>query len=193
MHLSADRSRRAAWIALPLAVIASGVIVGTSSYAAFSATTENSGNAWRTGVVELTDDDQGAALFDVDDLVPGYSGSDVVTVTAKTSKPSTVKLYTKDSDDADAIAQHLQMKVERGHLSTPGDDTSFVAETTVIDGTLADLQAVTSFRTGLDAWDPTTGDESATYRFSYELDSATPNTAQDAETGTTFVWEAQSN
>lgn len=193
MHLTADRSRRAAWIALPLAVIASGVIVGTSSYAAFSATTDNAANAWRTGVVQLTDDDQGAALFEVDDLVPGESGSNVVTVTATTSKPSTVKLYTTDSDDADSIAQHLDLTVERGHLTTPGDADSFVSDATVSAGSLADLQAATSFGSGLGAWNPTTDEQSATYRFSYELDAATPNTAQDSETGTTFVWEAQSN
>lgn len=193
MHISADRTRRAAWIALPLAVVASGIIVGSSSYAAFSATTDNVGNTWRTGSVQLTDDDQGAALFDVADLVPGDSGSKTITVTAKTAKPSTVKLYTKDSDDDDQVAQYLDVTVERGHLTTPGDDTSFVADETVSDGTLADLQAATTFGSGLDDWDPATGEESTTYRFTYTLDAATPNTAQDSEAATTFVWEAQSN
>lgn len=192
MHLSADHGRRAAWIALPLAVIASGVIVGTSSYAAFSATTENAANSWKAGVVELTDDDQGTALFDVDDLVPGDTGSNVITVTAKTSKPSTVQLYTKDSTDAQ-LAQHLDLTVERGHLTTPGDEDTFVADDTLSTGTLADLQAATSFGVGIGAWTPAAGEESASYRFSYELDAATPNTSQGAEAGTTFVWEAQSN
>lgn len=192
MHLSADRSRRAAWIALPLAVIASGVIVGTSSYAAFSAQTENAANSWSAGTVTLTDDDQGQALFDVDDLVPGDQGSDVITVTATTSKQSTVKLFTKDSAD-DRLAEHLHLTVERGHLTDPSDENSFVVDEPVSAGTLEDLQAATSFGTGLGAWQPATGDEAATYRFSYELDDATPNTAQGAAAGTTFVWEAQTD
>jgi hypothetical protein len=192
MHLSADRSRRAAWLALPLAVIASGVIVGTSSYAAFSAQTENAANSWKAGVVELTDDDRGQALFDVEGLVPGDQGSNVVTVTATTSKASTVKLYTKDSVD-DRLAQHLKLTVERGRLDVPGDADSFSPDDTVLDGTLAELQTATDFSSGRGAWVPTTGSESAVYRFSYELDAATPNTSQGAEADTTFVWEAQSN
>lgn len=193
MHISADRSRRTAWIALPLALVASGVIVGTSSYAAFSDTTDNAGNAWRTGAVALSDDDQGAAIFDVDDLVPGDAGSKVITVTAKTSKPSTVKLWTKDAADPDGLTAHLGLTVERGHLATPGDADSFVTDDVVSDGTLADLQDAGSFGDGLGAWTPAPGEQSAAYRFSYELLESTPNTAQDSETTTTFVWEAQND
>jgi hypothetical protein len=193
MHITTRQSRLAAWIALPLAVVASGAVIATASYAAFSASTDNAGNSWRTGAVALQDDDQGLALFDVADLVPGDTGSNCITVTADTSKASTVKLFTADNLDEDAVAQHLGMTVERGALGTGGDCSTFTASSTVHDGTLASLATATSFATGLDSWTPSTGTDAATYRFSYELDPATPNTAQGAAAGTTFVWEAQSD
>jgi hypothetical protein len=56
------RSRRLVrWAALPVAVLASGVIVSTASYSAFTSSTDNTGNAWSAGAISLTDDDSGAA------------------------------------------------------------------------------------------------------------------------------------
>lgn len=193
MHITSRHGRTAAWIAFPLAVVASGALIATASYAAFSDTTDNAGNAWRTGAVTLTDDDQGEALFDVDALVPGEGGSKCITVTAETTNPTTVKLYTDEQSDVDALAQHLDMKVERGALGTTGDCSTFTAESTVHDGTLAGLMALDSFGTGVDDWQPTVGTASATYRFTYDLDTETPNTAQQSEAGATFVWEAQTD
>lgn len=193
MHITSRHGRTAAWIAFPLAVVASGALIATASYAAFSDTTDNAGNAWRTGAVSLTDDDEGAALFDTDTLVPGEGGSNCITVTAETTNPTTVKLYTDEQSDVDALAQHLDMKVERGALRTAGDCSTFTAESTVHDGTLAGLMALDSFGTGVDDWQPTVGTASATYRFTYDLDTETPNTAQESEAGTTFVWEAQTD
>jgi hypothetical protein len=191
MHISSRHSRTAAWIALPLAVVASGALIATASYAAFSASTDNAGNSWRTGAVALTDDDQGTALFDEDDLVPGSTGSNCITVTANTTNPTTVKLYTDAQTDDDTLAQHVGMKVERGSLGTAGDCSTFTAASTVHDGTLAGLMALDSYGEGLDDWAPTTGTASTTYRFVYDLAEDTPNTAQSSEAGTTFVWEAQ--
>ncbi|WP_267421722.1 MULTISPECIES: hypothetical protein [unclassified Curtobacterium] len=191
MHISSRHGRTAAWIAFPLAVVASGALIATASYAAFSDTTENAGNSWRTGAVTLTDDDQGTALFDVADLVPGSTGSNCITVTANTTNASTVKLYTAAQSDDDTLPKHLNMTVQRGSLGTPGDCTTFTSTSTVHDGTLAGLLELDSFGEGLDAWAPATGTASATYQFDYDLDTDTPNTAQSSEAGTTFVWEAQ--
>jgi hypothetical protein len=193
MHISSRHGRTAAWIALPLAVVASGALIATASYAAFSDTTDNAANSWRTGAVSLTDDDQGQALFDVADLVPGSSGTNCITVTATTTNASDVKLYTAETTDGDALAQHIGMTVERGSLGTAGDCSTFTAESTVHDGTLAGLVTHDSFGSGVDNWTPATGTASTTYRFSYDLATDAPNTVQDAEAGTTFVWEAQTN
>jgi hypothetical protein len=193
MHITSRHGRTAAWIALPLAVVASGALIATASYAAFSDTTDNAANSWRTGAVALTDDDQGAAMFDVGDLVPGSSGTNCITVTAETTNPSTVKFYVDEQTDADSLGRYLDVQVERGSLATAGDCNSFTAGSTVHDGTLADLAAHDSFGTGLDAWEPATGTADATYRISYTLADDAPNTVQSSEAGTTFVWEAQTD
>jgi len=192
MHITSRHGRTAAWIAFPLAVVASGALIATASYAAFSSSTDNAANSWRTGAVSLTDDDQGVAMFDVDDLVPGSAGSNCITVTANTTNASTVKLYAADATDADSLAEHLGLTVERGSLGTAGDCSTFTG-TTVHDGTLADLMASDSFGTGVDAWKPTTGTASTTYRFSYDLSEGAPNKVQSSDAGTTFVWEAQTD
>ncbi len=193
MHITSRRGRTAAWIAFPLAVVASGALIATASYAAFSDITDNAANAWRTGAVALTDDDQGVALFDTDTLVPGEGGSNCITVTANTTDATTVKLYTADQTDDDALAQHLDMTVERGSLGTAGDCGTFTASSTVHDGSLAGLMALDSFGTGVDAWKPAVGTSSTTYRFTYDLAADAPNTVQQSEAGTTFVWEAQTD
>lgn len=193
MHITSRHGRTAAWIAFPLAVVASGALIATASYAAFSSSTDNAANSWRTGAVSLTDDDQGVALFDVDDLVPGSAGSNCITVTANTTNASTVKLFTTDPADDDALAEHVGLTVERGSLGTPGDCSTFTTTTTVHDGTLAGLMESESFGTGVDAWQPATGTASTTYRVSYDLSEGAPNTVQSSEAGTTFVWEAQTD
>lgn len=193
MHITSRHGRTAAWIAFPLAVVASGALIATASYAAFSSSTDNAANSWRTGAVSLTDDDQGVALFDVEDLVPGSAGSNCITVTANTTNASTVKLYAADGTDADSLAEHVGLTVERGSLGTPGDCSTFTTTTTVHDGTLAGLMESESFGTGVDAWKPATGTASTTYRVSYDLSEAAPNTVQSSEAGTTFVWEAQTD
>lgn len=191
MHISSRHGRTAAWVAFPLAVVASGALIATASYAAFSASTDNAGNSWRTGAVGITDDDEGVALFDAGDLVPGSTGSNCITVTATTTNATTVKLYTDAQTDDDTLAQHVNMTVERGSLGTAGDCDTFTAAATVHDGTLAGLMDRDSYSEGLDDWVPATGTASTTYRFVYDLDADTPNTAQSSEAGTTFVWEAQ--
>jgi hypothetical protein len=193
MHITSRHGRTAAWIAFPLAVVASGALIATASYAAFSSSTDNAANSWRTGAVSLTDDDQGVALFDVEDLVPGSAGSNCITVTANTTNASTVKLYAADGTDADSLAEHVGLTVERGSLGTPGDCSTFTTTTTVHDGTLAGLMESESFGTGVDAWKPATGTASTTYRVSYDLSEGAPNTVQSSEAGTTFVWEAQTD
>lgn len=53
------------------AVLLTGAFIVTASIAAFSATTENTGNTWSAGTVVLTDDDGGSGImFEVLDMAP---------------------------------------------------------------------------------------------------------------------------
>jgi hypothetical protein len=191
MHLSAPRARAAAWIALPVAVVASGAIIASASYAAFSASTENAANSWASGKVTISDDDNGQALFDVNGLMPGQDGERCLTVTADTTTGADVKLLTANTTDQDGLGDAISMVVERGSLTTPGDCDSFTGSETVFTGSLSALTAATSFANGFGSWSPAPGQESTVYRIHYEMPLTADNSVQDASASTTFVWEAQ--
>jgi len=192
MHLSARSTRLAALAALPLAVVISGVVVGTSSYAAFSDTTQNAGNSWAAGKVAITDDDEGQALFTATGLLPGTGDEACLTVTADTSAPSTVQLYTADSVDSESLASSLELVVERG-TAADGCESFVAVGDPVVSGTLADLLASTSFADGVGGWAVPAGTTDSTWRFRYQLAEGATNAAQEAATSTTFVWEAQND
>ena len=67
-------ARLTAWIAIPVALVASGVVVSTASYSAFSAETVNPTSNWSAGSVSLSDDDNNTAMFAATNLKPGMSG-----------------------------------------------------------------------------------------------------------------------
>lgn len=193
MHVSAARSRTAAWIAVPLAVVASGSLIATASYAAFSASTSNADNSWSTGKLSLTDDDQDTALFTVDSMVPGSTGSNCLTLSTTSTNPSTVKLFTTNTSTDATLAADIDMVIEAGTLGTAGDCNSFANGQKVYDGTLGGLVSKTNFASGVAMWKPTIGDDEQTYRITYTLGADTTNSAQDSAVATTFVWEAQTD
>lgn len=189
MHLSARHGRTASWIALPLAIVASGAVIAGASYSAFFAATENAANTWKAGKITLTDNDNDSALFAADGLVPGSTQTKCITVSSSTTaKDTAVKLFTKDSSDT-GLAEHIQMTIDRG----TGDCGSLTVTETAYSGTLADLTAKTAFANGVGTWTPAIGDEDSVYRLTYTVDATTPNSAQDAAATTTFVWESQTS
>jgi len=190
MHITAARARVAAWIALPIAVVASGSIIATASYAAFSASTDNAGNTWTAGKVTITDDDNGTALFHVADLMPGDSGENCITVTADTTDGASVKLYTTGTTDALGLGDAIQVTVERGDRSG-ADCSTFSPTESVFTGTLAALTQKNSFGDGVGAWTTSASSEASTYRIHYAMDTSADNSVQQATAETTFVWEAQ--
>lgn len=194
MHLSSPAARRAAWITLPLAVLLSGGVVATTSYAAFSATTDNGDNAWASGSVRLSDDDSDAALFDASDIVPGEAGENCIVVTADTTVDSTVKLYAADVSGGDsALAKALTMTVEQGTGGHAGDCTGFSKTTDVTSGPLSDLLAVGDFGGGLGAWTTGTAPTSTTYRFAWSLPDTAANDTQGQTVSADLVFEAQND
>jgi hypothetical protein len=192
MHLTARHSRIAAWAAVPLAVLASGAVVATASYAAFSAETDNAGNAWTTGKVALTDDDNGSALFAATDLAPGSTGENCIDVTAETTVDSAVRMYLTNASDADHLGSAVDLHVERGTLTDPADCGSMTKPTDVFVGSLADLATHDAFGSGVGEWSTGKATTTTTYRITYTVDPAADNTLQESSTGASFVWEAQS-
>ena len=182
-----------------LALMSSVGVVVTS--AAFTATTDNTGNRIEAGSVALSDSDAATGhLYDAPDQVPGAANGPAphcLRVTYSGSLASAVKLYST----AIANGANFRLKVERGSgLSAPGSDmncTGFSPSSTAYDDTLNNFP--TTYATGLDgkpaaaAW--TTGN-TVDYRYTiYTVDDTTPNAhTTKFDSGThTFTWEARNN
>jgi hypothetical protein len=191
-------ARLAAWIAIPAALVASGVVVSTASYSAFSATTVNPTSNWSAGSVALTDDDNNTALFNATGLKPGSTGANCITVTSTGTLPSTVKLYGTNAATTNALASNINLTVEQGTGGGFGSCTGFTAASTngtLYSGTVAGFgSASTNFATGVGTWAPTgSGSESRVYRFTYTVSSTAPNTVQGGTAALGFTWEAQNS
>ena len=185
--------------AAAVTVMASASVLVTS--AAFTATTDNTGNRIESGSVALSDSDAATGkLYDATNQAPGSSNGPAATclrVTYSGSLASAVKLYRS----AVTNGSSFRLLVERGSgLSAPGSDmncTGFTAASTAFDATLDTFP--TTYAAGIDgkaaaaAW--STGD-TIDYRFTvYTVDDTTPNAHTSAQTtgAHTFTWEARNN
>ncbi|MCU0115524.1 CalY family protein [Curtobacterium poinsettiae] len=191
-------ARLAAWIAIPAALVASGVVVSTASYAAFSSTTVNPTNNWTAGSVALSDDDNNTALFTASNLKPGSTGANCITVTSTGSLPSAVKLYGTNVTTTKDLAANVNLTVEQGTGGGFGSCSGFTPAATgssLYSGTVAGFGvASTNYATGVGSWTPTgTASETRVYRVTYTVSSTAPNTVQGGTAALGFTWEAQNS
>ncbi|GEB46898.1 hypothetical protein MTE01_28430 [Microbacterium testaceum] len=188
-------SRIATAIALPAAVVAAGLLVSTSSYAAFSDTTSNERNGWRAGTVQLDDDAAGRALFTAGNAKPGDGATTCIAVTSTGTLASQVRLYAADASGSAGLADHLILRVEQGTGGGYGTCNGFTSQSTVFDGRLSGFTgAHTSYRSGAATWSPGGGgSETRTFRITWSLADDAPNAVQGGTASTAFVWEAQNS
>lgn len=192
------RAKIAAWIAIPAALVASGIVVGTASYSAFSATTSNPTSNWSAGSVALTDDDNNVALFTATGLKPGSTGTNCITVTSTGSLPSTVKLYGTGAATTNALSSNINLQILQGTGGGFGSCTGFTALTTggsLYNGTLAAFaSSSTNFANGLGTWAPTgTASESRVYEFIYSVPTGAPSTIMGGTASIGLTWEADNS
>lgn len=191
-------ARLAAWIAVPAALVASGVVVSTASYSAFSATTTNPTSNWTAGTVALSDDDSNTALFTVTGLKPTSSGTKCIAVTSTGSLPSTVKLYGTNPSTTNGLATNINLTIEEGTGGGFGSCTGFTPAATngtIYSGTVGGFgTASTNFATGVGNFAPTgAASETRVYRFTYTVPLNVPNTVQGGTAALGFTWEAQNS
>ncbi|MGN7190317.1 MULTISPECIES: hypothetical protein [unclassified Curtobacterium] len=197
-RVSPRAARIAAWIAVPAAIVASGVVVSTASYSAFSATTTNPTSNWTAGSVALTDDDNDTALFTATNLKPSSTGSKCIAVTSTGSLPAVVKLYGTGAQTTSELATHTNLLVEAGSGGSTSSCTGFTADAgqPVFTGLLSQFgSTATNYGNGLGSWATTGGATSQTrvYKFTYTVASDTPTTAQGKTASIGFTWEAQNS
>jgi hypothetical protein len=105
---------------------------GAVTFAAYTATTMNSGNVIGAGSVKLSDNGDGSSLMSLSGGVPGDTTSACIKVTYDGSLPSTVRLH--GTTTGSGLDQYLDLKVTRG-VYTPSDPafkscTNFQADAT---------------------------------------------------------------
>lgn len=189
-------ARLAAWIAIPVALIASGAVVSTASYSAFSATTVNPTSNWNAGNVALSDDDSNTALFNATALKPGSTGSNCITVTSTGTLPSAVKLYGTGAATTNALSGSINLTIEQGTGGGFGSCTNFVAATTggtVFSGTLASFgSSKTDYSTGVGSWAPN-GAGTQVYKITYTVPTSAPSSVMGGTASLGLTWEAQNS
>ena len=138
------RSRRLVrWAALPVAVVASGVIVSTASYAAFTSSTDNPGNAWSAGSIALTMTTPAPPCSPRSDLQPGSTGENCIAVTSDGSLSSDIRSSGQRGADAGPRpVPQLECARRRRRRTGPARTSSPRRRArTVYSGTLASLVA----------------------------------------------------
>lgn len=169
-----------------LTILVVALIASLSTWAAFSATTQNSGNEFATGTVELSDDDANQAMLSLSDAKPGDSDSSCIVVSYSGTLPATVRMY--GTTTGSGLDQYLDLTVTRGTKSSPFDSCAdFVAGPVVYSGTLAGYPG--GYAGGIaDAGTWTNGDSHA-YRFQITVQD--DQAAQGLTASQTFIWEAR--
>ena len=179
--------------AVAVSFVLIALLVVTSSQAAFTAATTNTGNSASTATLTLSDDDSGTAMFDgVTGLVPGTPVERCIRVTYVGGvDPAPVRLYAPGPVTGD-LAPYLTLTVDVGPDS--GGPYSSCAGFTatgghVYDGLLGGVP--TTYDTGLTTWDPVATGETRTFRFRLVVTDDTA--AQDKSATFGFTWESRSS
>jgi hypothetical protein len=191
--MSGEMTRSRKLLLTSLVLVASLVVAGFGVFAAFTATTSNTGNSIASGTVAISDTDAGVALYVLTNIAPGTSNQKCIRVTYTGSLPSTVHLYSTAVTNGTAFT--LQVERGSGLTGTFPACTGFVSAATIYNGTLGALG--TTYAAGVDAkgsaW--TTGTV-VDYRFTITAtDDPTPNahTTPVSSGSHDFIWEADSN
>ncbi|MHC5794661.1 hypothetical protein ACVXZ4_00735 [Lacisediminihabitans sp. FW035] len=202
MKAPSARARRIAiFTAGPAAIVVAGLLIWQISVAAFTAQTQNVGNSWSTGSVNLTDDDLGAATFQLTNVKPGDTGTNCIKVTSTSSVPGVVKTYIARLG-AQGLENNILITVEIGSGGSFGSCTGFVADAVAAPAISIATAAAqsTDYATGILPWTTTgvTSGESKTYRVTWKFDVTSMTQSQiDALQGKSVsddvVWELQSN
>jgi hypothetical protein len=179
-------------------VVGVGGLAVFGTFAAFTATTSNSGNTISSGTVNINQHSGATTLYSLTNQKPGDSLARCVRVTYTGSLAASVKLYASAGITG---GSNYNLQVERGSgLTAPAADmncTGFSASSTPYDGQLSSFAS--TYAGGYDgkasgtAWST---NDSVDYRFTIsQNDDTTANAHTSTVTSGThsFTWEARNN
>jgi len=195
----AGSSRRKVLLSL-LVVAIVAVATGTGTYAAFSGTTANPGNAFAAGTVTIADNDAGGSLLSLSNARPGDSSTGCIKITYSGPLNANVHLY---GSSTGSLPSYLTLTVTRGTDSSPSFAScgSFSADSTnyigsgpgvIYSGTLSAFPS--TYGGGI--VDPTSGSpatwstsDAHSYKFVVSLQNNA--SAQGLSSTASFTWEAR--
>ncbi|MEW6059181.1 MAG: TasA family protein [Actinomycetota bacterium] len=187
------RERRGRKLLLTLLVVGViGSLAGFGTFSAFSSTTSNDNNFFEAGTVYITDNDAGAAMYQVTNAAPGDSEQSCITVTYLGTLDAGVRLYA--TGIVGPLAPYVDLVVEEGTSSSPfGDCSTFAASGVTYSGPLSGFPAnwAGGLATGPAPW---VTNDAVSYRFTVTLADDNNANGQTVPLGTgvhSFVWEAQ--
>jgi hypothetical protein len=188
-----SRSRNIQIAGALVSLLMVSILTWRASTAAFTDTTDNTGNYFSAAGLSLTDDDGSTALFNSPNMSPTDSVTDCIVVTyAGDLAVTPVRLYGSIVDDS-SFGGELDMTVDIGTGGTFGNCAGFTLGSNLYTGTMTGFTTThTNFASGLDTWTPTAGNLSRTFRFTVTLGSDTPNGFQGDDVTAAFTWEIQS-
>jgi len=179
--------------AAALAVMAAFVVAFQATNAAFSSQTVNTGNAFASGSVVLTDNDAGVAMFNVGNMAPGDTATGCLEVTYSGSLDADVRVFGAIAGGT-GLEAYLDLEIDRGSGTCAAFGTATAVWDNATDGDLGVfLAGHTNFATGRDTWAPTGGapNDTVPYRFIVTLQDN--NSAQAKSSTVGFTWEAQNS
>lgn len=173
-----------------------GALAGVGTFSAFSATTDNTGNQFASGTVAISDNDAGAAMYNVSNQAPLATVESCIKVTYTGSLPADVSLYTDSA--VGALGGYLDLDVYVGTIPPAdpfGDCTNFVQDSQVFNNTLSNFATNNvDFASGLVAYPGggTQWSQNDVLAYRFVLTMQDNPLAEGQTTGAhRFVWEAQ--
>jgi hypothetical protein len=199
---SDKRRRRTLRAITPLAaLLVAALLIWQGSNAAFSATTDNTGDSWATGSLALTNNGGAtvysgttAALFTQTNLKPGDTGIKCITVQSTGSLPGTLKMYrgTISGTNSAALAAVLDITVDSVAVSSStnvqANCTGYTGGTSgaLYNGTLNAMPTTYAAASGGAV---AAGTQRVAYRISWTVNSAADNTVQSSSAQANLTWE----
>ena len=177
------------------AVTMVGVVGVMGTTAAISDTTTNENNQFNAGAIDLTDNDGGTYMYQVNNVLPGSSIDRCIKVSYTGTLDSTVKVFM--STPLDALAPYVDLVVEAGTqaTSTFPDCTGFTPAATVFTGTLASFQtthgaAASGLAYSPNGAGPWRNNDSVVYRVTLTLQNTARPAGADFSGTHTYTWQA---
>lgn len=202
IETSDRRRRRALRAATPLAaLLVAALLIWQGSNAAFSATTDNTNDAWATGSLTLTNNGGGtsylgttAALFTENNLKPGDTGAKCITVHSGGTLPGNLSLYrgTISGTNSAALAAVLDVTVDAVAVSATtnvqANCTGYTGGTggAVYGGTLNDMPS--TYAAAADTA-VAGGPQRVVYRIGWTVNSGAGNAVQSSSAQANLIWE----